>query len=156
MSLALSIPAFTSLDSVEAWRPRYLAAVESLPVKQKVALLPNYINLTKGHQEVACLAAKEDTVEKAFAVLEGFLDKEKTSYERVCEFRENRDTQDCVKLFFQIKESGDKLGVHPRIIFLQFLSMFPDQGKRFFNGNAGSGTSECLKGCYQIRGKYGW
>ena len=88
------------------------------------------------------MAAKEDTVEKAFAVLEGFLDKETTSYERVCEFRENRDTQECVKLFFQIKESGDKLGVHPRIIFLQFLSMFADQGKRFFNENAGKIDNE--------------
>ena len=74
--------------------------------------------------------SKEDTLEKAFAVLEGFLDIEKTSYERVCEFRENRETQDVVKLFFQIKEKGDKLGFHPRIIFLQLLSMFPDQGKR--------------------------
>ena len=69
-----NVPALALGEKVAQWRRGYLAATATLTKEEKIAILPIYVNRTKGENEIAHLATKEAEVKDALDLIEKLID----------------------------------------------------------------------------------
>ena len=133
-SVSVEVPKLLPRQSIEEWKPLYEAATSTLDAKHALLMLPNYIDRSSGDQEIARLAAQEDTLEKAFSVLETFIDGPRTVLKSVNEFCDTKPSSDVQSLFFALKKSGGQAGLTNSVIFSRFLGLV-SKGTKFFEVN---------------------
>ena len=134
ISVSVEVPKLGPGQSIEEWRPLYEAAISTLDVKHALSILPCYIDRSSGDQEIAKIAAQETTLEKAFTVLEMFIDGPKTVLKSVNEFCDTKPSSDIQSLFFSIKKSGKQAGMSNLVIFTRFLGLV-SRGAKFYESN---------------------
>ena len=138
MAQAIEIPKLESGQKVSEWRKTYVAATALLTEKQKVDLLPVYVNRTAGEREIAFICTEKGTIEEALDELENLVDGAPSRVVLTKKFFDidvEGKQLDWKSLFFNLKLEGKKAHIPNDIIFIRFLGLVPG-GDKFYEDNS--------------------
>lgn len=133
-----NVPALSPGEKVAQWRRGYLAATATLTKEEKIALLPIYVNRTKGENEIAHLATKEAEVKEALDLIETLIDG-MTSIVKLTNsfFDVSAKDKDITSLFFELLAAGKACNVDNELIMIRFCGLVKN-GEKFYDDNKAS------------------
>ena len=135
MSQSPNVPTLAIGETVADWRRRYVAATATLKKEEKIALLPVYVNRTKGENEIAHLAAQETEVKAALDKIETLIDGTISLVKLMNSFFEvTGNDKDITSLFFELQAAGKACKVDNSLIMIRFCGLV-NNGERFYEDN---------------------
>ena len=138
-SVNVDIPYLKAGISVRDWRKEYTAATALLDEKQKVALLPIYVNRNFGDQSWAYQTTEFQSLDESLDFLERNIDGSKSNLVKVTGFfniqldvnPQALTRSDLSIYWFKVIDSGREAGLSPDLIIYKFLQNIPHGHKIF-------------------------
>jgi len=141
----LSLIPLAPNQRIEEWSKIYKTATAGLDSeKKKIDYLPLYVCRNEGEREIAFLATKEDTLDKAFKKITELIEGKASLVEstrRFFAFNTSDVSLDLKSIFFKLRALGDEAKITKDVVMLRFLGLVA-AGEKFYDENKGDFKAE--------------